>query len=128
MQIVKIILTVLATAIGLLAGAAMASAVHVSADGISFLLALTGALATFGIQIKQIPPAAARACGAISLVIVAALATHWAFLTVLIAAHLWIATLMHWLGVAGALLGFIGRMPGPAPAPLFPPPAAPPAK
>jgi hypothetical protein len=123
MKLFQIVMTIVATGIGLLAGAAMADAVHISADGISFLLAVSGGLATFGFQVKKIPVGAARACGAISLVIAAGLAAHWAFLTTLIAAHIWVATLMHWVGIAGALLGFIGR--SPAPAPAIAPPAGP---
>jgi hypothetical protein len=124
MHAAKFVLSILATVLAVICGAAMAGVVHVTPDGISGLLAVSGALATFGIQLLPIPPAWARGFGAVSLVIAVALGTHYAFLTAAIAAHAWIGTLMHWVGLLGLVLGYAGHLSGPA-APPAPPPGPP---
>lgn len=130
MLVFQIILSAIATALGVIAAAAMGGAINVSPDGISACLAISGVLATYGAQIWKIPPNLARAFGAVSLVIAMALGAHWAFLAALVSRHAWAGTVAHWIGLLGAILGFVARnpvqsRPSDPPSPPAPNPPAP---
>ncbi|HEV8479489.1 MAG TPA: hypothetical protein VGR66_01750 [Candidatus Eisenbacteria bacterium] len=121
MKYFKGFLSIAGALVFLISGAAMAGVVTISAAGISFLLALAGAATTFGAQLGvtffQLTPALARALGAVSLLIAAGLGAHGQWLVAFAAAHLWVNPLLHWIGLAGVLMGFAATHPAAAPTP-----------
>jgi hypothetical protein len=113
MRYLKIALSIIALAVGAISGCGAAGLIIISAAAISFLQAVSMALATFGVQVFAVGASLARTLGAVSLLIAAGLGLHGGFLTTATVAHAWIGILIKVVGFVGIVLGFIGRNPSP---------------
>lgn len=120
MRIAKIILSLLALVAAGAAGVTELGPFKIDPAVTELLVAIGGALSLFGITPVPVPPAIAKALGALSVVLVAVVAQHAARTMGVVGIHEWLYKV---LGAFAIILGLASRVPSMAASPATPPPA-----